>query len=212
MTRTEVMQLEGRELNAAVAERVMEYVWVHWDDPSGRFNQLTDPHLADTLLEGSFWKDDRISGVEEKYHVPNFSGDIIDAWEIVNKLAPLFGDVDKGDGWFQLNYSDAAMPGCDLDQFTTWEPVYDSVDNLHDETIEIYTDLHGPPEDGKIQVGRDQVQKWTAHFHPMHAGHVDSVHDIIDTSKCACALGRTAPEAIARAAVMSTIDREPYYE
>lgn len=102
------------------------------------------------------------------------SRSIADAWEVVEKLAPLAGDFNAGDGFFHLSYADSADhsrgEGCDPKR-----------------TID---------DDGDID-----HERWSAHFHVGCMAEGPDYPPAWDHGRKFCARGATAPLAICRAAL-----------
>ena len=94
MTRDEILALEGRELDAAVAERVMGWVWMRtvpghvWGDGTVHEESKVRAHLyrPDSLLAhwGSIVPDDgKYPRGQCSASVPHYSTDIAAAWKVV---------------------------------------------------------------------------------------------------------------------------------
>ena len=75
MTREEIMRLEGRELDAAVHERVFGRP-VKWAAPSAEFTFPFDP--------------------DTRIRIPDYSADIAAAWQVIERMWDLGWYVDMG--------------------------------------------------------------------------------------------------------------------
>lgn len=77
MTREEIMRLEGRELDAAVVERVMGWESIRW------VNGIPVGEQPDIPFE-------------HEYVVPEYSTDIAEAWRVIERIWDLGWYVDMG--------------------------------------------------------------------------------------------------------------------
>ncbi len=174
----------GRELDKLIAEKVMGWKRTKLSYQLHiNFDTLTvHPGVKDHfLLEPPEFFETPEDGSDRKHtEPPTYSTNLVAAWEVVSKLAPIVGDFHEADGFFILKYADSA-------DHTTGK-------NCPAEWTEDMT-AYDANEDS------EDTHKWSAHFHPGHPGADTESAKMFPDYKKSCARGRTAAHAICLAAL-----------
>lgn len=162
----------GRELDALVAEKVFGWRLYNYDE--SRFAETERDYEDASYMDGWVWERDTIT--REAYQFKP-SSSIADAWAIVDKFAPIVGDVSQADGFFSLIYGE----GADHSRLPDCQP-------------------------GDIQADEDDndLAPWSAHFHPglsCMGSEAAKLWGDLENHRWYCARGETAEHAICLAAL-----------
>lgn len=94
MTKEEILKLEGRELDAAVAERVMGWRWLNL--PGLRRPCFKSPSELAQFLPKFVERNTVICDDSPPVRLPHYSTDLNAAWQVVEEVTAI---AHSGDGW-----------------------------------------------------------------------------------------------------------------
>ena len=102
MTKVEILKLKGRDLDVAVAERIMGWRWLNLPDirrpcfkPPGEIAQFLPKFVERNTVTCSDSPPDRL---------PHYSTDIAAAWQVVEAMRPEHGFWIDGDDGYAVEF------------------------------------------------------------------------------------------------------------